>query len=154
MPVHTCNLQAINAMGRSDLFLKLELIKKSYGLLLLVAAVLFFDSPIAIALSGAVSTLISCFVNAYPNKKLIDYSYTEQIKDISPAILFSAVMLGAVWLIARITLPPLITVMLQVVGGIVVYLTLSLIFRPKGLLVLLAIFKKADNDQKGTIIHD
>ena len=154
MPVHTCNLQAINAMGRSDLFLKLELIKKSYGLLLLVAAVLFFDSPIAIALSGAVSTIISCIVNAYPNKKLIDYSYTEQIKDISPAILFSAVMLGAVWLIARITLPPLITVMLQVVGGIVVYLTLSLIFRPKGLLVLLAIFKKADNDQKGTIIHD
>lgn len=154
MPVHTCNLQAINAMGRSDLFLKLELIKKTYGLLLLVAAVLFFDSPIAIALSGAVSTLISCFVNAHPNKKLIDYSYTEQIKDISPAILFSAVMLGAVWLIARITLPPLITVMLQVVGGIVVYLTLSLIFRPKGLLVLLAIFKKADNDQKGTIIHD
>ncbi len=154
MPVHTCNLQAINAMGRSDLFLKLELIKKSYGLLLLVAAVLFFDSPIAIALSGAVSTLISCFVNAHPNKKLIDYSYTEQIKDISPAILFSAVMLGAVWLIARITLPPLITVMLQVVGGIVVYLTLSLIFRPKGLFVLLAILKKADNDQKGTIIHD
>lgn len=153
-PIHSCNLQAINAIGRSDLFLKLELIKKFYGLLLLAAAVFFFDSPIAIALSGTVSTLISCFVNAHPNKKLIGYSYFEQIKDILPAILFSAVMLGVVWLIARIALPPLVTVLLQVVGGMVLYLTLSLIFRPKGLLALLAIFKKNDNEQKETITHD
>lgn len=40
-PVHTSNLQAINAMGRSDIFLKLEIIKKSYGLIALVIAVFF-----------------------------------------------------------------------------------------------------------------
>lgn len=45
--VHTSNLQAINAMGRSDMFLKLELIKKGIGLVALVIAVAFFDSPIA-----------------------------------------------------------------------------------------------------------
>jgi hypothetical protein len=38
--MHSCNLQTINAMGRSDLFLKLEIIKKSYGLIALVLALL------------------------------------------------------------------------------------------------------------------
>ncbi|HHX37329.1 MAG TPA: lipopolysaccharide biosynthesis protein, partial [Clostridiaceae bacterium] len=48
-PIHTCNLQAINAIGRSDIFLKLEIIKKILSLVLLVAAIVFFDSPIMIA---------------------------------------------------------------------------------------------------------
>ena len=42
-PIHTANLQAINAMGRSDVFLKLELIKKSYGLVILAVTVLCFE---------------------------------------------------------------------------------------------------------------
>lgn len=83
-PVHTCNLQAINAMGWSDIFLKLEIIKKSYGLIAIIVAVVLFDSPLAIALSGAATVVLSIFVNAYPNKKLLDYSYLEQMKDILP----------------------------------------------------------------------
>ena len=95
-PVHTCNLQAINAMGRSDLYLWLELIKKGYGIIALVIAVLFFDDPIAIALTGTITGLISCFVNAFPNKKLVGYSYKEQARDILPALIMSLVMMAIV----------------------------------------------------------
>ena len=78
-PVQTCNLSAINAMGRSDIFLKLEIIKKSYGMAVLIIAVVFFNTPLAIAATGLVTALLSCFVNAFPNKKLINYSFKKQI---------------------------------------------------------------------------
>ena len=62
-PVHTCNLQALNATGRSDVFLKLEIIKKSYGIITLIIAVICFNTPLAIAATSLITTLISCFVN-------------------------------------------------------------------------------------------
>lgn len=130
-PVHSCNLQAINAIGRSDLFLKLEIIKKSYGLLALVIAVVFFDSPIAIAMTGAITTILSFFVNASPNKKLIDYSYFEQVKDILPSFLTSAVMFICVFILGMLKINVLILILIQIVLGIIIYFALSEIFRIK-----------------------
>ena len=124
-PVHACNLQAINAMGRSDIFLKLEIIKKSIGMFALVIAVFCFDSPIAIALTGAFTTLFSCFINAYPNKKLIGYSYMEQMTDIMPSFLASALMLGVVLLLGTMNLPNAILLVLQVLIGAAVYFAIS-----------------------------
>lgn len=124
-PVHSCNLQAINAMGRSDLFLKLEIIKKSYGITALAIAVFCFDSPIAIAMTGAVTTVLSCFVNAYPNKKLIGYSYFEQMRDLLPSMVLSLIMCGTVLTVELIGLSDMLTLVLQVLVGVGVYIGLS-----------------------------
>ena len=140
-PVHSCNLQAMNAMGRSDMFLKLEIIKKTYGLLTLVIAVFCFDSPLAIAMTGIVTTVISCFVNAYPNKKLINYSYFEQMKDILPFFFTALIMLGAVLAIGMIPLHPIWILMLQVVVGVLVYVTISAITKFEPYEMLLEIIK-------------
>lgn len=126
-PVHSCNLQTINAMGRSDIFLKLELIKKGIGLSFLVVAVFCFDSPIAIAMTGMLTTLISCFVNAYPNRKLIGYSYLEQMKDILPSLAAAGAMCAAVLLIGRLDMSPLVLLIVQVAAGAAVYIALSAI---------------------------
>ena len=128
-PVHICNLQAINAMGRSDLFLKLEIIKKSYGLVTLAIAVFCFDSPIAIALTGAVTVLISCFVNASPNKKLVGYSYFEQMRDLLPAAGLSVAMLACVLAVGLLPLPTIVVLLLQVLVGVAAYVLLSALFR-------------------------
>lgn len=128
-PVHSCNLQAINAMGRSDIFLKLEVIKKSYGLIALIIATIFFKSPIAIAMTGIITTVISCFVNALPNKKLVGYSYFEQMKDILPSFLSSVLMLAGILPILLLKLNPIITIALQVVVGVIIYLAVSIIFK-------------------------
>lgn len=138
-PVHSCNLQAINAVGRSDIFLKLELIKKAYGLVFLVIALVFFDSPLAIAMTGICTTLISCFVNASPNKKLIGYSYLEQMKDILPFAAMAAVMLLCVLALGLLNLPAWILLILQVIVGIVVYVALSAVFRIKPFLQILSL---------------
>lgn len=121
-PVNACNLQAMNAMGRSDLFLKLELIKKSYGIVTLIFAVVCFDSPMAIAMTSAVTVFISLFVNAHPNKRLCGYSYFEQVKDLLPTFLLSIVMGGCVYLVQYAGLGNVVTLLIQVPLGIVIYI--------------------------------
>lgn len=139
-PVHSCNLQAINAMGRSDLFLKLEIIKKSYGLVVLAIAVFCFDSPLAIAMTGLITTWISWFVNSFPNKKLIGYSYKEQICDLIPILFMALGMCAAVLLVGRwcqaMGMLTIITMLIQVAVGVFIYVMLSVIGKPKPFVIL------------------
>lgn len=132
--VHVCNLQAINAMGRSDLFLKLEIIKKLYSFLLLVIAVAYFDSPIAIAMTGVIGTGLGWFVNAFPNKKLISYSFLEQVADLAPLMVITGIMyigvLAAGYGCALLLLPDLATLAIQIIVGVLVYLVLSMMLKP------------------------
>ncbi len=128
-PIHSANLQALNGQGRSDKFLQLEIIKKSYGLAVLLFTLFFFDSPIAIALGGAFSTLISCFVNASPNKKLLNYSYSEQMKDIFPSIGISVLMGALVYCVQFLGLTSWLTLLIQIPLGAVVYVALAELFK-------------------------
>lgn len=94
LPIHSTNLQALNGMGRSDLYLKLELIKKSYGIcFILFAAFVLHDIYLMVAMY-MITGIISTFVNAYPNKRVIGYSYSEQLRDIAPAFVISAIAGG------------------------------------------------------------
>ncbi len=141
-PIHMCNLQAINAMGRSDVFLKLEIIKKMIGIGSLVIAVFCFDSPIAIAMTGVFTTFLSCFINAYPNKSLINYSYLEQIKDMLPAFVCSLIMCGGVLMLGYLEIPTIWILVLQVIVGIALYLLLSIVFKIKAFRMLLNALKQ------------
>ncbi len=141
-PVHSCNLQAINAVGRSDIFLKLEIIKKSYGLIALVIATVFFKSPIAIAMTGAITTFISCFANAMPNKKLIDYSFSQQLFDIMPSFVMSVVMFLFVLALQLLNLNNIVTLLCQIVLGVIVYLGFSVIFKVEPYIILFNAVKK------------
>lgn len=130
-PIHTANLQAINAMGRSDVFLKLEIVKKTYGVAILLISVFCFDSAFAIAAGGAVSTLISAFVNAFPNKRLLRYGYFQQMRDVLPPLLLSTAMAFCVALVTLLPIGALGTLCLQVVVGAAAYAALSVMFKPE-----------------------
>jgi teichuronic acid exporter len=130
-PVHTSNLQAINALGRSDVFLRLELIKKAYGVGILAVTVLCFPTAYAIAAGSVVSTLIGTFVNAAPNKKLLGYSYGEQVRDLLPSLGMTLVMGAAVWLAGRLPLANLPLLLVQAAVGAGVYTGLSLLLKPE-----------------------
>lgn len=122
-PIHTANLQAINGMGRSDIFLKLEVIKKVLGISILI--VMVFYGVYAIAWGGVVESIIAAFINAYPNRKLLDYSYKEQLKDIIPSLLLSIFMGGIVYSISFLMLGNWVTLLLQIVIGIIIYIVLA-----------------------------
>lgn len=140
--VHSCNLQAINAVGRSDIFLKLEIVKKTIGLFFIVVAVFCFDSPIAIAMTGVFTTFISCFINSYPNKKLINYAYLEQMRDIFPSLILALVMCGIVLQIEKIGMGIWATLLVQIIVGVAIYVALSAIFRLEPFKIILDMLRK------------
>ena len=127
-PIHTTNLSAINAVGRSDVFLKLEIIKKSYGLAVLALAIWLFRSPIGIAMSAAITAPLGSFVNAYPNKKLLNYGFLEQMKDFIPSFLLSAVMGVCVYLSGQYLVDKFAISVLTIEGAFL-YLVLAKLFR-------------------------
>lgn len=141
-PIHIANLQAINAMGRSDIFLKLEIIKKIVGLGLLIAAVPF--GVYVMVWFKALSSLIATFINAYPNKKLLGYSYLEQIKDLLPAILSASMMGIVVWGIELLNLNVVVTIVIQMILGIAVYLGIAKIFKFECLEYLVRMLKRKE----------
>ncbi len=139
-PIHTANLNAIKAMGRSDLFLKLEIIKKIVGLVALFSTI--FVSVRAMAYSMLVTTFTSQIINSWPNKKLLKYSYIEQIKDMLPQILLSCFMGLCVFGISFIGLNDILTLVLQVLLGVVIYVVGSFVLKLESFKYLLSVFKK------------
>jgi O-antigen/teichoic acid export membrane protein len=92
-PIHAYNLNILNVKGRSDIFLKLELIKT-----VVLVAIIFisFQWGIYGILYGTIfSSVIAFFINTYYTGKLVNYSSWEQIKDIFPTI-FLALITGFV----------------------------------------------------------
>ncbi len=139
MPIHTANLQAINAMGRSDIFLKLEIVKKIMGLSIL--AVTVFYGVYAIALGGILSGLISTLINAYPNKRLLGYSYVEQWKDIMPSVLISLTMGAVVYTFNFLDIAAWQILTLQIIVGFIIYMGLAKVFRIESLNYLVLTMK-------------
>lgn len=133
-PIHTANLNAIKAMGRSDLFLKLEIIKKVIGITALVSTM--FISVKALAYSFLLTSLISQLINSFPNKKLLNYGYLEQLKDILPGLFLAVAMGILVYPIQLLGMSYVVTLSLQVVMGAAIYLIGSIIFKLDSFLYL------------------
>ena len=122
-PIHTANLNAIKAMGRSDFFLKLEIIKKVMGLALLLFTMRI--SVMAMAYSLIVSGILSQIINSWPNWKLLNYNYFEQLRDILPSIIIAVGMGICVYFISFIPMPTIVTLLIQIVIGAVIYIGVS-----------------------------
>lgn len=127
IPLQTANLQAIYACGRSDICLKLNIIKKSFGFLM----VLIFAriSVLAMACAEVVFSAFSLLVSAIPNRKLIGYHLLEQLRDVAPCWLLSGGMLLLVRLASGVSLATLPKLTLMIFVGVVSYVLLSLLFR-------------------------
>lgn len=125
-PIHTANLNAIKAMGRSDLFLILEIIKKVVGIIAILSTM--WISVKAMAYSLFVTSVLSQIINSWPNKKLMNYSYLEQVKDMLPQIGLSVGMGIIVFCIQFIGLNDILTLLVQITVGAIIYITCSKIF--------------------------
>ena len=133
-PVHTANLNAIKAMGRSDIFLKLEIIKKIVGMSLLLSTMWF--GVMAMAYSLLVSCVLSQIINSWPNKRLLGYGYLEQLRDLIPGVILAVVMGICVYFIGYINLPNIIVLIIQVIVGATIYIVMSIVFKLESFLYL------------------
>lgn len=139
MPIQTANLQAINAMGRSDIFLKLEIIKKVVGLTVLICVAKY--GVMAIALSGIFTTIISSVINSYPNKSLLNYSYLEQVRDLLNGFIPLLAMVIVVLLIGVLKVGSLLLMVLQIIVGAIVYIAVSALTKNDSFAYIFGIIK-------------
>ena len=138
-PVELENLQAIKALGRSDVALKVEIIKKVLGIIILIISIPFGVTAIAIGM--VISTTLSAIINAIPNKKLLGYTFKMQLADILPSLLLSLVMFAAVYSISLLDLNIFLMLTLQVGVGAIIYISLSAIFKVESFRYIISIIK-------------
>lgn len=138
-PINTANLQALNAIGRSDYYLKLELIKRSVGIILIVITMNY--GVFWIASSDIIVTIFAIIVNTYPNSKILNYSLIEQIKDLLPNIIRSLVMAIIVYIVNCILKNYidfiLIRLIIDMIIGAIIYISLSFLTNAKELKIIL-----------------
>ncbi len=138
-PIHTANLNAIKALGRSDIFLKLEILKKIVGILALV-----ITAPISVMAMGyslLFTSIASQIINSWPNRKLLNYGYLEQLKDILPGIMLATAMGCLIYPLQLFELPDIVTLFFQILLGSVIYITGSKLFKLESFHYLWAIIK-------------
>ena len=128
-PIHTANAQAIKAIGRSDIYFKLELSKKSIELIVLL--ITMHISVTAITWGMAICATVFTYANALPNAKLLNYTFKEQVIDIFEPVAMSALMFVCVWLLGKLSIPKFPLMCMQIIIGAGIYLSLSLLTNNK-----------------------
>lgn len=133
-PIQTSNQTAINAMGRSDIYLKLEIAKKIVGVLILFSTIPFGLIPMA--WGRVASGVFACVVTVLPNRKLLGYSFREVASDVFPSLLIGIVMFCSVYFLDFMNISPLYFLIIQILTGAFVYILLSAVFKLKPFLLL------------------
>lgn len=128
-PINACNLQAIKAIGRSDIFLALTLIKKGIGIGIILLTAFCFQTPMAIAIGVAAFAPVELLINAIPNRKLVGYTLFEQLRDVALPMIMSLVMFIAVNAMTGLFLNVWLELFLQIGAGVAIYIVLSLLFK-------------------------
>ena len=139
-PIHAINLSLLLVKGRSDLSLKLEIIKKTVGLILLCVSIPM--GIIALCYASIISSIISLVVNTYYTGKMINHGFFRQIKDIMPTLLIS-ISMWAIILFVNSQNPCLLTEMIfGILLGILFYSTASFFFNREIFMTVLSLIRK------------
>lgn len=139
-PLCSTNMQSVKALGRSDYHLKVEIIKKVLGIVTLLFTLKL--GVMAIVVGQVIVAILSLFISWIPNRKLIDYTLLELIKDLLPSIMISFIMFMIVISLSFVKMNIFVILLLKIVLGIVVYFTISYVFRVESFTYLFNIVKQ------------
>lgn len=142
---HLCvlNLNVLYVKGRTDLVLKLEILKKTIALLILFGSIPF--GLIGMCWGRVIYTLIAVFINAYYTKKFLRYSIFEQLKDIIPFLMVAGLMCFIIFSMTSCIDDCLIKLSASIFIGLVSYSLMSLIFFKSLLLDIKLMFSRTNN---------
>ncbi len=90
-------VQGIKAIGRSDIYLKVEIIAKICGLILLFSSIVLFDTTIAIAVSMLMTQIIAVILYGFYSQNLIGYKIKAQLSDLLSCGMIGLIMVVAVF---------------------------------------------------------
>ncbi len=129
-PFHTINLQAIKVLGRSDLFLMLEIIKKTVGLIALFLSARF-GVWWMMAVSAFVLGPLGVVINAWPNRKLLNYSVMMQCKDVLTTILLCGFMAIVLIPVLYLAISAWAKLLIQVPLGVFIFAVGAFLLKPE-----------------------
>lgn len=135
--VATGNCETIKAMGRSDVFLRIEVIKKIGYSITLIAFLILSDSPQILAVSLLVCTAIQVVVNSIPNRKLIAYTGILQIQDLLPNLFSAIIMFILVTFVGKIQIGRIAVLCLQILSGALLYWLMAVVTKNEAMRILL-----------------
>lgn len=138
-PIHALNLQLLKVIGRSDLFLRLEIIKKILGITILCVTLPF--GILYLCIGSVVSSVISLFINTYYTGKFINMGFWAQMKQLYPSLILSMTMGVVVYLSTMISDNNIIKLVVGIPIGLFFYFIISILFQSKDLTYLKEIIK-------------
>jgi hypothetical protein len=140
-PLHVINLDILKVKGRSDLFFRLELIKRG---LMVVAIIITFRWGINAMLMGQiVNSLIAYGINSYFSEQLIGYPMKSQIKDILPNLGFACAMAASMWWVGSLlNAPEWVKLFIQSISGMGIYALINYFSRSEPLFEFLELGKR------------
>lgn len=141
-PIHSANAQAVKALGLSKAYFSRACVLNAVDLILMAVVVIFFHSPIYIAVAAVSSTLVMTMYCAYLNKKSLDYSYWKQIKDAGIPVMNSIIMGAIILQFKRAISNTWMLLLLQIIVGVVIYVVLTLLSNSEGYCYFRSTLKK------------
>lgn len=123
-PLHALNLNAIQVCGRSDLTLKLKIIK-TFLTFIPIGLGIYFNDIYWLLWGGVVVGFLAYYLNAYYSKELLDYSVGEQVKDVLPSFLIALVVAIPVWFLGLIPVKPFFLLLIQLSVGVLLTIIIN-----------------------------
>jgi len=143
-PIHAYNLNILKVKGRSDLFLKLEIIKKI--MIIAIIATSIHYGIYGLLYGGIITSVLAFFINTYYSGKFINYTSWHQIVDVLPTLILATITGATVYLMDKYLSQQLISDFIRlVIGtaiGTLIFLLLSKLFKLTAINELINIIKK------------
>ena len=139
-PIHSINLNLLQVKGRSDLFLKLEIIKKIIAVIILCITVPM--GLVAMCVGQIFSSIICLIINTHYTGKLIQVGFLRQMQDLLPTLVLSLTMWGVVYSTISFLTGSLLQLITGIVVGVIYYIVFAFLFRFPELKELLSIIRR------------
>lgn len=139
-PIHAINLSLLQVKGRSDLFLKLEIFKKSVAVCVLAASLPF--GLVVLCYTSIGTTIICLLINTYYTGKLVQIGFTMQMKDLSGSLFLSLLMFGAVFLVVSAVSSIIMQLLFGLLTAALVFWGLFFLFKFEELKYIQLLFKR------------
>lgn len=139
-PIHAINLNLLLVKGRSDLSLRIEIIKKVISVIILCIAVPM--GIMALCYSRILSSIISLIINTYYTGKLINLGFIHQMKDLAPTIIISIGMWTSIMLTNTLTDNLPLQMIIGISTGSSFYIIMSYIFNRKDFFSFVSLIQK------------
>lgn len=139
-PIHSLNVNLLCVKGRSELFLRLEIVKKVIGVVILCVTIPM--GLVAMCYGQVLASALFLIINTYYTGKLINVGFFQQIRDLTPTILYTSLMGVSVWFLSSLFASSILQISVGIILGIPLYLIVSKVFKSQEYVLLFDMLKQ------------